>query len=38
MPNDAFAIVFCELLQEIYGVPMEVMRHAATGHLIAAPL
>lgn len=25
-------------LHEIYGVPMEVMRHASTGHLIAAPL
>jgi hypothetical protein len=35
MPN---AIVFFEPLQEIYGAPMEVMRHAATGHRIAVPL
>ncbi|WP_343315636.1 ATP-binding cassette domain-containing protein [Brucella sp. BE17] len=27
-----------EQLREIYGVPMDVIRHAATGHLIAAPL
>jgi iron complex transport system ATP-binding protein len=26
-----------EQLEEIYGIPMDVMRHASTGHLIAAP-
>lgn len=31
-------IMMPERLQEIYGIPMDVMRHGSTGHLIASPV
>jgi len=36
--STATEIMVPERLKEIYGIPMDVMQHTATGHFIAAPL